>query len=65
MKKKFGLFATTVALAAIVAGCGSEESNTSSKSSNEVEVTAEERIIQDQLGRDVTITGDVDRKSVV
>ncbi len=60
MKKKFGMFAATAVAAAIVtAGCGSNAETTTS--SSDVEVTAEERIFQDQLGRDVTINGEVDR----
>lgn len=61
MKKKIGLFTVTAALAAIVTGCGTEESSTATDKSNKIDVTAEERIIQDQLGRDVTITGEVER----
>ena len=61
MKNKLGLFATTAALAAIVAGCNSEDSSTTTNNSSKVVVTAEERVIQDQLGRDVTITEDVER----
>lgn len=59
MKKKYGFLAVATLAAGLLAACGSEESKTTS--SSDKQTTAEEKIIQDQLGRDVTIPGEVDR----
>lgn len=59
MKKKYGFLAATTLAAGLLAACGNEESKTTS--SSDKQTTAEEKMIQDQLGRDVTIPGDVDR----
>lgn len=62
MKKKLGMLAATTALAAFVAGCSdSQDKSSDAGSSDEKQVTQEEKVIQDQLGRDVTIPGQVDR----
>ena len=59
MKKKYGFLAAATLAAGLLAACGNEESKTTS--SSDKQTTAEEKMIQDQLGRDVTIPGDVDR----
>ncbi|MFD2867043.1 ABC transporter substrate-binding protein [Kurthia populi] len=59
MKKKYGFLAAVTLAAGLLAACGNEESKTTS--SSDKQTTAEEKMIQDQLGRDVTIPGDVDR----
>ncbi len=59
MKKKYGFLAAATLAAGLLAACGNEESKTTS--SSDKQTTAEEKMIQDQLGRDVTILGDVDR----
>lgn len=57
MKKVW--FASAMLSAALLAACGEEETTTTTTPSEggEIETTAEEKIIQDQLGRDVTING--------
>lgn len=59
MKKKYGFLAAVTLAAGLLAACGNEESKTTP--SSDKQTTAEEKMIQDQLGRDVTIPGDVDR----
>lgn len=59
MKKKYGFLAAATLAAGLLAACGNEEGKTTS--SSDKQTTAEEKMIQDQLGRDVTIPGDVDR----
>lgn len=59
MKKKYGFLAAATLAAGLLAACGNEESKTTS--SSDKQTTAEEKMIQDQLGRDVAIPGDVDR----
>lgn len=59
MKKKYGFLAAATLAAGLLAACGNEESKTTS--SSDKQTTAEEKMIQDQLGRDVTIPEDVDR----
>ncbi len=59
MKKKYGFLAAVTLAAGLLAACGNEESKTTS--SSDKQTTAEEKMIQDQLGRDVTIPGGVDR----
>ncbi|RUS58086.1 ABC transporter substrate-binding protein [Kurthia sp. 3B1D] len=58
MKKKYGFLAAATLAAGLLAACGNEEGKTTS--SSDKQTTAEEKMIQDQLGRDVTILGDVD-----
>ncbi len=59
MKKKYGFLAAVTLAAGLLAACGNEEGKTTP--SSDKQTTAEEKMIQDQLGRDVTIPGDVDR----
>ena len=59
MKKKYGFLAAATLAAGLLAACGNQESKTTS--SSDKQTTAEEKMIQDQLGRDVAIPGDVDR----
>lgn len=59
MKKKYGFLAAATLAAGLLAACGNEEGKTTP--SSDKQTTAEEKMIQDQLGRDVTILGDVDR----
>lgn len=59
MKKKYGFLAAATLAAGLLAACGNEEGKTTP--SSDKQTTAEEKMIQDQLGRDVTIPGDVDR----
>ncbi|MGE8034736.1 ABC transporter substrate-binding protein [Lysinibacillus sp. KCTC 33748] len=63
--KKYGYLAT-LALTAMLAACGSQDggssSNQSAESSKaEVQSTVEEKIVTDQLGREVTVPGKIDR----
>ena len=62
--KKYG-FLATLALTAMLAACGDNEEvvkEQSSASPNaEVQATAEEKMVTDQLGRDVTIPGKIER----
>ncbi|MFJ7919865.1 ABC transporter substrate-binding protein [Lysinibacillus fusiformis] len=63
--KKYG-FLATLALTAMLAACGSQDEETGSKSSSEaanseVQTTVEEKIVTDQLGREVTVPGSIDR----
>ncbi|WP_336634649.1 ABC transporter substrate-binding protein [Lysinibacillus fusiformis] len=63
--KKYG-FLATLALTAMLAACGSQGEETGSKSSSEaanseVQATVEEKIVTDQLGREVTVPGSIDR----
>lgn len=59
MKKKYGFLAAATLAAGLLAACGNEEGKTTP--SSDKQTTAEEKMIQDQLGRDVAIPGDVDR----
>ncbi|MFC9542707.1 ABC transporter substrate-binding protein [Lysinibacillus sp. NPDC056959] len=63
--RKYGYLAT-LALTAMLAACGSQDggsaSNQSAESSKaEVQSTVEEKIVTDQLGREVTVPGKIDR----
>lgn len=63
--KKYG-FLATFALTAILAACGGEEEGTSTEKPAEapitdVQTTAEEKMVTDQLGREVTVPGKVER----
>ncbi|MGE7988219.1 ABC transporter substrate-binding protein [Lysinibacillus fusiformis] len=63
--KKYGYLAT-LALTAMLAACGSQGEETISQSSSEasnkeVQTTVEEKIVTDQLGREVTVPGSIDR----
>lgn len=63
--KKYGYLAT-LALTAMLAACGGQDggstSNQSAESSKaEVQSTVEEKIVTDQLGREVTVPGKIDR----
>lgn len=61
MKKKYGFLAAATLAAGLLAACGNDDASEKSGSSAEKQTTAEEKIIQDQLGRDVTIANDPDR----
>ncbi|MFJ7950253.1 ABC transporter substrate-binding protein [Lysinibacillus sp. NPDC096418] len=64
--RKYG-FLATLALTAMLAACGGEkEEGTSTEKSaeapaTEVQTTAEEKIVTDQLGREVTVPGKIER----
>ncbi|MFJ7744925.1 ABC transporter substrate-binding protein [Peribacillus sp. NPDC097295] len=60
MKNKWAMLAATTAMAALITGCGNSEDDTKGDTS-EKQTTAEEKVIQDQLGRDVTVPADVER----
>lgn len=60
MKKKYGFLAAAMLTTGLLAACGNDDSSKSSNSS-EKQTTAEEKIVQDQLGRDVTIPNDPER----
>lgn len=63
--KKYGILAT-LALTALLAACGGKEEGTSTEKPAEapatgVQIKVEEKIVTDQLGREVTVPGEVDR----
>ncbi|MGM9924380.1 MAG: ABC transporter substrate-binding protein [Bacillus sp. (in: firmicutes)] len=60
MKRKVSMLAATAALTAIVAGCSGSGENAAG-SSSEKEITKEEKIITDQLGREVAVPSKVER----
>lgn len=62
--KKYGYLATLALTAMLVACNGQEEAVTqqpSGSSASEVQTTAEEKIVTDQLGREVTIPEKIER----
>ncbi|MGE7604221.1 ABC transporter substrate-binding protein [Peribacillus sp. NPDC097675] len=63
MKKRWTMIAATTAMVALITGCGNSEDNTKGNTSDK-QTTAEEKVIQDQLGRDVTVPGKVERIAV-
>ncbi len=60
MKKKFGFLAAATLAAGLLAACGNDDTKETT-STGEKQTTAEEKMIQDQLGRDVTVPGEIDR----
>jgi iron complex transport system substrate-binding protein len=63
MKKKWTMLAATTVVAALITGCGNTTEETKGDTA-EKQTTAEEKVIQDQLGRDVTVPGKVERIAV-
>lgn len=60
MKIKYGALAIAALATVVLAACGNDKASTTNDSS-EKQTTAEEKIVKDQLGRDVTVPGDIDR----
>lgn len=61
--KKYG-FLATLALAAMLAACGDKDEGAVTEQpsdSSDVQTTAEEKVVTDQLGREVTIPGKIER----
>ncbi|UED79277.1 ABC transporter substrate-binding protein [Lysinibacillus sp. CD3-6] len=61
--KKYG-FLATLALAAMLAACGDKDEGAVTEQPSEtsdVQTTAEEKVVTDQLGREVTIPGKIER----
>ncbi|MFJ7646060.1 ABC transporter substrate-binding protein [Lysinibacillus sp. NPDC097279] len=61
--KKYG-FLATLALAAMLAACGNKDEGAVTEQpsdSSDVQTTAEEKVVTDQLGREVTIPGKIER----
>ncbi|MEY9975136.1 ABC transporter substrate-binding protein [Lysinibacillus sp. RC79] len=63
--KKYGYLAT-LALTAMLAACGNQDGGSASNQSaetskSEVQTTAEEKIVTDQLGREVKVPGTIER----
>ncbi|MGE7999850.1 ABC transporter substrate-binding protein [Lysinibacillus sp. NPDC093190] len=63
--KKYGYLAT-LALTAMLAACGNQDGGSASNQSaetskSEVQTTAEEKIVTDQLGREVTVPSTIER----
>jgi len=63
--KKYGYLAT-LALTAMLVACGNQDEASVSKSAtesskSEVQTTAEEKVVTDQLGREVTVPGNIER----
>lgn len=60
MKKKLGFLAAATFAAGLLAACGNDDTKETT-STGEKQTTAEEKMIQDQLGRDVTVPGEINR----
>ena len=60
MKKKLGFLAAVTLAAGLLAACDNDDTKEAT-STGEKQTTAEEKMIQDQLGRDVTVPGEIDR----
>lgn len=60
-KSRLTLLATTALIAALTAGCGSNDATNNATDSKDKATTQEEKVVQDQLGRDVKIPTKVDR----
>ncbi|MGE7841472.1 ABC transporter substrate-binding protein [Lysinibacillus sp. NPDC093712] len=61
--KKYG-FLATLALAAMLAACGDKDEGAVTEQPSEtsdVQTTAEEKVVTDQLGREVTVPGKIER----
>ncbi len=60
MKKKYGFLAAAMLTTGLLAACGNDDASKSSNTGDK-QTTTEEKIVQDQLGRDVTIPNDPER----